>query len=554
MVLSSRRLVSPLTNNAPELVFIHGWGMSSIVWQQWLSVIRPHCNVTMIDLPGFGFSEPSTTVDLDILVNAIVEKAPKKAIYLGYSLGGMLAVKVANKFPERVSALITFASNVRFVANESWPYAMESDVFESFYTTTKAHSEKAIKRFAGLQVSGASNEKKLLKRIRAKQEDNNKQALIDTLTLLSEIDNTEAIQGLSLPTLFVFAENDQLVPVLAAQKMQEQHSENIVILDDAPHCFFISHPQKSWDVVSAFLKKNNLASNEESSYKRVLDKQQVARSFSRAASSYDSVADLQRRVGETLLSYLPTHAADVVLDLGCGTGYFTRHLCGAYPSSAVVGLDLAQGMVAHASKHHNADAWLCADAESLPFADNSVDVIFSSLAIQWCENSPSLFAEIFRVLKPSGSFVFSTLGPNTLHELRSAWSKVDDYVHVNRFVGDEVLSVSANAAGFELLDHCLGLSEETIELEYDSLRQLTRELKSLGAHNVNSGRPSGLTGKKSLRQLTEAYEQQRNSNGMLPASYQAWYGVLQKPACSNDTSDVIAPPTREPLRELSREK
>lgn len=539
MVLSSRRLVSSSASNAPELVLIHGWGMSSIVWQQWLSVIRPHCNVTMIDLPGFGFSEKSTTYDLDLLVDAIVEKAPEKAIYLGYSLGGMLAVTIASRYPERVSAVITFASNIRFVADEEWPFAMESSVFDNFYSSTKANSEKALKRFAGLQVGGASNERELLKLIRAKQENNSAQVLIDALTLLAEMDNTAAIENLTPPSLFVFAENDQLVPVSAAEKMQEQHPESVVILDDAPHCLFISHPQESWSIVNDFLKKNGLAIDEKDRYKRVLDKQQVARSFSRAATSYDSVADLQRRVGETLLSHLPTHPADVVLDLGCGTGYFTRHLRNTFPSSAVVGLDLAQGMVAHAAEHHNADAWLCADAESLPLADDSVDIIFSSLAIQWCENSQSLFAEVFRVLKPSGCFVFSTLGPNTLHELRSAWSKVDDYVHVNRFVSENVLSTAAIDAGFELQDDWLGLAEETIELEYDSLRQLTRELKSLGAHNVNSGRPSGLTGKQRLIQFTEAYELQRKQNDMLPASYQAWYGVLQKPVCSDDAIEPL---------------
>ena len=251
------------------------------------------------------------------------------------------------------------------------------------------------------------------------------------------------------------------------------------------------------------------------------EKTQVADSFSRAASSYDSVADLQRRVGHNLLAQLPADKQSVVLDLGSGTGYFTPLLNEQCRPDHLISLDLAQGMLSYARQQRPTPntSWLCGDAESLPLADSSVDLVFSSLAIQWCENLPALFSEISRVLKPGGRFLFSTLGPETLHELRWSWSEVDQYQHVNRFIS---FSTLANHAGTYLQQ--VGLSEELELLLYDQVRGLTSELKGIGAHNINAGRQSGLTGKARILAFKQAYEAFRRQDGKLPATYQVFYG------------------------------
>ncbi|HEY5718501.1 MAG TPA: methyltransferase domain-containing protein, partial [Motiliproteus sp.] len=165
------------------------------------------------------------------------------------------------------------------------------------------------------------------------------------------------------------------------------------------------------------------------------DKEQVASSFSRAASSYDSVAALQRRIGHQLLAYSAGDWQGRLLDLGSGTGYFTRILAEQPAVEKLVALDLAEGMLqfAREQRGHDKIRWLCADAEALPLADNSLDGVFTSLAIQWCDDSEGLFTELQRVLKPGALLAFATLGPRTLWELRAAWSQVDDFVHVNGF-------------------------------------------------------------------------------------------------------------------------
>lgn len=261
-----------------------------------------------------------------------------------------------------------------------------------------------------------------------------------------------------------------------------------------------------------------------------IDKQQVAQSFSRAANSYDHMAGLQRRVGHRLLARSGEDIYGRVLDLGCGTGYFTTEIVMMPGVQQVFSLDIAQGMlqVAQQQRDHEAIHWLCGDAEQLPLADESVNCIFSSLAFQWCENTELLVAELARVLRPGGLLMFATTGPDTLYELRQAWAAVDDYVHVNPFLPHYQLQ--------RMFAPCFkeqGLYEEHIQLSYLNVRALMRELKGIGAHNLNPGRPDGLTGRRRLQALTQAYEMFRGKDGVLPASYQIFYGIYRKAARNN---------------------
>lgn len=256
-----------------------------------------------------------------------------------------------------------------------------------------------------------------------------------------------------------------------------------------------------------------------------VNKQDVARSFSQAAPTYDQVAALQRSVAEHLLAKIPDQAFTSILDLGCGTGVVSAQLAQRFAASTVFGLDIAEGMLEYARSQFSQPAlhWCCADAESLPLQDNSVDLVFSSLAVQWCADFQQLCNEVIRVLKPGGFCVLATLGPNTLHELRSAWQQVDGYVHVNRFIDSAAVTGAALKAGFGC-----EFWQQDIVMRYSELRQLTAELKALGAHNVNRGRPKGLTGRQRIEKLKAGYETFRCADGSLPASYDVYYLRLEK--------------------------
>lgn len=257
---------------------------------------------------------------------------------------------------------------------------------------------------------------------------------------------------------------------------------------------------------------------------RLPDKRQVAASFSRAAASYDSVAELQRAVGGELLARLPAELAPSRwVDLGSGTGHFSRALAERFPEARGTAVDIAEGMLRHARPQGGASQFVCGDAERLPLASASQQLIFSSLALQWCADFAAVLAEARRVLLPGGVFAFTSLCVGTLQELRDSWQAVDGFVHVNRFRQFADYQALCAASGLEVLE----LRCERRVLHYRDLRQLTHELKALGAHNLNPGRPDGLTGRARVLALVEAYERLRDTKG-LPASWQVVYGVLRK--------------------------
>lgn len=257
-----------------------------------------------------------------------------------------------------------------------------------------------------------------------------------------------------------------------------------------------------------------------------LNRLDVRRSFGDAGDQYDAVAVLQKEVRERLLERLAlfNFQPAVVLDLGCGTAHSSSVLYKHYPQARIIALDAALGMLQHASKSRS---WLgrklyqrvCADAYQLPLKANSIDLVFSNLMLQWCDPPDAVFAEIRRVLKADGVFIFSTFGPDTLRELRTAWQGVDDHTHVNRFIDMHDIGDAMMRAG--LAEPVLDI--ERFTLTYSDVMTLMRELKSIGAHNVTQGRRHGLTGKDALKQMIASYELNRD-DGVLPATYEVVFG------------------------------
>lgn len=269
-------------------------------------------------------------------------------------------------------------------------------------------------------------------------------------------------------------------------------------------------------------------------------KRDVRRAFGAAAARYDDHAFLQREVADRLLARLAYVKIDParVLDMGCGTGYVTHELRKHYPRAQVIALDLAAEMLRHAAAAYRAasgayltalfkrvrPALVCADAEAMPFADACLDMIVSNLALQWCDPQ-TVSREAARTLRPNGLFIFTTFGPDTLKELRAAFSRTDGGNHVNRFVDMHDIGDLLVHAGFAdpVMD------QETITLTYTELRKLLVELKGIGAHNVLPDRSRGLMGKSRWQRMVSAYEDYR-VDGRLPATYEVVYGHAWMPA------------------------
>lgn len=270
-----------------------------------------------------------------------------------------------------------------------------------------------------------------------------------------------------------------------------------------------------------------------------LDIAEVRRAFNRAAASYDAHAVLQREVCDRLLERLDfvNLRPARVLDAGAGTGYGLERLRARYAEAGLVALDLAPAMLHAARARLPRTDWLgrvlsqfapratsqplcvCANMECLPLAANSVDLVWSSLALQWAADLESCLRGFRRVLAPGGLLMFATFGPDTLKELRAAFAAVDGAPHVNRFVDLHDIGDMLVHAGFA---HPV-MEMEMLTLTYADLKTLMRDLQGIGAHNAAAGRRRGLLGKSAWARLESAYEAHRR-DGRLPATFEVIYG------------------------------
>jgi malonyl-CoA O-methyltransferase len=265
-----------------------------------------------------------------------------------------------------------------------------------------------------------------------------------------------------------------------------------------------------------------------------IDKRRMRSSFGRAAAGYDDAAVMQREVLNRMFERLNLVklAPQTILDAGCGTGLGALRLAERYQGSQVLALDIAAPMLQLAASRRSwltrltrrsRQRFICGDIETLPLRDGSVDLVWSNLAMQWCNDPDLVFRELHRTLRPDGLLMFSTFGPDTLMELRAATNADAQHTHVSRFLDMHDIGDALVRAGFAdpVMD------AERFILTYDDVLELMRDLKAIGAHNATEGRRRGLEGKSFLRRLADAYEHFRD-NGKLPATYEVVYGHAWK--------------------------
>ncbi len=256
------------------------------------------------------------------------------------------------------------------------------------------------------------------------------------------------------------------------------------------------------------------------------EKTSVATNFSRAASSYDSVAGLQRVVGEWLLQSIQRQQElSSVLDVGCGSGAITVELARRLPMAEIDAIDIAEGMLDVAAAHH-ADpriAYYVGDAEEIPFEEKSFELVFSNFMLQWCPQPVKALSEMRRVLRRNGQLVLSMPGAGTLAELASAWRAADGGAHVHPFADADTLAEWVDAAGFSHVD----ITERTRRVHVPDARTLMRELKTLGAHNLHPSRATGLTGRHAYARMTADYEKRREPAG-LPVTWKVLVVVARR--------------------------
>lgn len=256
---------------------------------------------------------------------------------------------------------------------------------------------------------------------------------------------------------------------------------------------------------------------------------EISKAFHKQAAMYEQAAIVQQEIGNRLfdrLQYLRINPLRI-LDLGCGSGQFSKKLSVLFPKAKVVGLDIAHGMLLQAKQKHSwRRKWplVRGDMHALPFANGQFDLVFANQVIHWGHSLLQVFRELNRVLATNGCLMFTTLGPDTFKELKTAWSGVGEHAHVNEFMdmhdlGDQILSE-------RFLDPVMDM--EYLSLHYGSFNQLIHSLKMQGVININPQRNHGLTGKSAWRQFQQNFDLLKTEQGKYPLTYEIVYGHAWK--------------------------
>lgn len=266
---------------------------------------------------------------------------------------------------------------------------------------------------------------------------------------------------------------------------------------------------------------------------------QIRAQFDAAASTYDSVAVMQQQAADRLVERLQIIKLKMTsaLDLGAGTGQVCQLLQAHYPQLELMALDSAPGMLHTLAQKLPKVRCLEASAEHIPLADNSVDLVISSMMLHWSLDIPAIFQEVNRVLRDGGLFLFTTLGPDSLKELRQSWAQVDDYNHAHHFYDMHDLGDAMLQAGLQ--DPVMDM--QMLTLRYKALNDLFKDLKHLGARNRAEPRKRGLTTRTQWQKMLSAYEAQK-SNNSYPVTYELLFGqAWSKPKQHQEANEVRIP-------------
>ncbi len=241
-----KRLFSATFGQGPRLVLIPGWAMHSGVWREFAQRLAADFRVTCVDLPGHGLSPAWPSWTLTDTAEALSELIQDQALWLGWSLGGQLALELARRFPARVKGLVLVATNPRFVAEGDWP-GMAPAVFESFAHGAETDVQATLNRFLALCCLGKADARGLLRRLQTAWGGYPTPApwvLRQGLEVLRRADLRPALADIACPVAVVAGWEDRLVPVAAARRLAASLPQaQLTVLEGAGHAPFLSHPE-----------------------------------------------------------------------------------------------------------------------------------------------------------------------------------------------------------------------------------------------------------------------------------------------------------------------
>mgnify|MGYP002700450198 CR=1 FL=1 len=260
------------------------------------------------------------------------------------------------------------------------------------------------------------------------------------------------------------------------------------------------------------------------------NKIRIAQQFSRAANTYNSAADVQLDIAFDAMAFLPSHYK-TGLDIGCGTGRISQKL--STRCDNLIAMDLAFGMLEYAKQNtvlaDPSISWLQGDADSLPLADNTVDMLFSSMVLQWSDNPLKVMSEISRVMTSGSNAILAIMCDGSFNQLNDSWLNIDSQRHVNNFASAQFWCDAAISQGLQV-----NMQEKQYVTWHRDIRKLLASIKSIGANVVLTSeepRPTHAAmsqskkafNRQTLQHLETYYQQKYTENMQLPLTYQVCF-------------------------------
>jgi pimeloyl-[acyl-carrier protein] methyl ester esterase len=241
-----------------DLVLLHGWALHGGMWGSWLDGLVDEARLHVIDLPGHGHSRwVNEARDLAGLAEAVVPLVPQGATVLGWSLGGMVALELARRYPRQLRALVLVATTPRFLAGPDWEYGLEPAVLDRFTHGLEGDWRRTVQNFLTLQARGDEHAAATLRALRsriASRGEPDRRALAAGLDILRSVDLRSELPRISLPTLVIAGAHDGLTPAGAGRELAAglPHAR-LRIIERSGHAPFLSHPDQVLAGVRRFL-------------------------------------------------------------------------------------------------------------------------------------------------------------------------------------------------------------------------------------------------------------------------------------------------------------